>query len=128
MREIVLQLLKQAEYELKVAQDNYELGNYSFVAFLSQQCIEKVLKASFIIERNEAPQQTHNLRVLASSLKSIDPIIIRKCAKLNPHYFQSRYPDASNDVPYEIYDKDIASELLGYTKDIREYFKKRHGL
>jgi HEPN domain-containing protein len=128
MREIIIQLLKQADYELKVAQDNLGLGNYSFVAFLAHQGVEKILKASYLIERSEAPEQTHNLRVLAGKLKKVDPLIVRMCTKLNPHYFQSRYPDASNDVPYKLYDKEMAVDLLGYAEKIRAYFKKRHGL
>jgi HEPN domain-containing protein len=128
MREIVGQLLKQTEYEIKAAKDNLKLGNYSLVAFLAQQSVAKILKAAYIIEKKDAPEQTHNLRVLAGKLDKVEPAVVRMCARLNPHYFQSRYPDASNDVPYELYDKDLASDLLGYAEEIYEYFKKRDGL
>lgn len=101
MREIAVQLLKQAFKEYDVAKQNFKLGNYFLTAFLCQQSAEKLLKAVYIIEERKEPEKSHDLRTLALMLKAVDSVIKTYCARLNPHYFQARYPDASNGVPYE---------------------------
>jgi hypothetical protein len=125
VREIVLQLLKQGKKELKYAEDNFKLKNYSLVAFLCQQSVEKLLKAVYIHEKKEDPPKTHNLRPLVIALENIPKEIISFCLRLNPHYIIARYPDAANGVPYEMYDKEIAGELLEYAQKVFEYFLKR---
>lgn len=125
MREITTQLLEQADEELRAAGDNLESGNFFVVAFLSQQAVEMLLKAVYIVEKKQAPPHTHNLRQLVMDLDDVDRKVISYCRRLNPHYFQSRYPDASNGTPFRQYDKEMGEELLGYAKETFKYFKER---
>ena len=37
---------------------------------------------------------------------------------LNPDYTVSRYPDAANGVPFEIYDADIARAKISAAREI----------
>lgn len=49
-------------------------------------------------------------------------MIIKKCLRLSPHYFQARYPDAVDEVPFKLYTKEIAEDILDSTKEIFDYF------
>jgi HEPN domain-containing protein len=128
MREAVIQLLKQSFKDFEVAKQNYKLGNYYVTAFYCQQSAEKLLKAVYIIEEKKEPLKTHNLRELALLLKNIPQEIKTGCMRLNPHYYQSRYPDAVNDVPFEVYDDALAKELIGDAGKIHAFFRKRDKL
>jgi len=122
MRKEAKQLIEQAQYELKVARDNLPIGNYATVAFNCQQAVEKLLKAVFIIKKKEEAPKTHSLRELLFSLSIKDEKITKKCLRLSPHYFQARYPDAVDEVPFRLYTKEIAEDILANTKEIFDYF------
>ena len=122
MRKEAKQLIEQSQYELKVARDNLPIGNYATVAFNCQQAVEKLLKAVFIIKKKEEAPKTHSLRELLFSLSIKDEKITKKCLRLSPHYFQARYPDAVDEVPFKLYTKEIAEDILDSTKEIFDYF------
>lgn len=128
MREIAKQLLKQAEKDFSVAKQNLKLGNYYITAFLCQQAAEKLLKAVLIIEEKKEPEKSHDLKTLVLALKNVDAKIKIYCSRINPHYFQARYPDAANGVPFEQYDEEYAEELVSMAGAVFAYFKKRDKL
>jgi HEPN domain-containing protein len=47
--------------------------------------------------RREFPPQTHSILDLARELRAQE--LMPGLFELNPHYVQSRYPDAANAVP-----------------------------
>ncbi|MBU2099713.1 HEPN domain-containing protein, partial [Candidatus Micrarchaeota archaeon] len=51
--------------------------------------------------------------------------IFSACKKLNPHYIQTRYPDAANAIPKDAYDEEIAEELIEKAKEVFEWSKKQ---
>ncbi|MBI3051858.1 HEPN domain-containing protein [Candidatus Woesearchaeota archaeon] len=44
--------------------------------------------------------------------------------KLSPQYFISRYPDVSEDVPYELYDESLASDFLKIAEEVIKWIAK----
>lgn len=62
--------------------------------------------------------------MLARDLK-LPQKLIDKCDKLNPIYIETRYPDASGDLPYEKYTEDKSQEDIKITENIFKWLKKK---
>ncbi|MEA1993326.1 MAG: HEPN domain-containing protein [Euryarchaeota archaeon] len=43
---------------------------------------------------------------------------------MNPDFIITRYPDAVNGLPYELYDEEIAKERLKMAKKVIEWIKE----
>jgi HEPN domain-containing protein len=116
---------KQALHDLEMAEKNIEIGGYDISAFLSHQCVEKLLKAGLILDGKKVTK-THYIDELAEKLNLPDELI-HEIYELTSDYILSRYPDVSETVPYEQYSEEIAKEKLGIAKKVLNYFKKRWG-
>src|SRR5438477_7815172 len=66
--------LEKAEWDWRSAGDNLNLPqvNAGLVAFLCQQCAEKLLKAA-LIARRETPPKIHDLVSLSRRLSRLEP-------------------------------------------------------
>jgi HEPN domain-containing protein len=92
--------------------------SYSHVCFLSQQCVEKVLKgvlyAKCGIPRRDL--RTHNIGELASSVRRLEgaPSEVDRASKVANYYLPTRYPDNQPKyrVPAEEYSEEQAKESL----------------
>jgi len=114
MRDIARKWYRQAVHDLEMAEKNIEIGGYDVSAFLSHQSIEKLLKAGLILEGKGVPK-THFIDELARELYLPDELQ-EKIMELTVDYTLSRYPDVSNEVPYEQYTRDIAAGKLEIAK------------
>lgn len=54
-----------------------------------------------------------------------DEQLLEALKRVNPHYRISRYPDAANGVPMDVYSESMAGELVGLAKKVVEWTKKR---
>ncbi|HIE41230.1 MAG TPA: HEPN domain-containing protein [Candidatus Aenigmarchaeota archaeon] len=124
MREEVINWFKQAEKDLEAAEKNLKIKEFYIVAFLSQQAVEKALKALYIHKLKESPGTTHSLVFLGSKVK-IPKSYYTILRKLNPDFVIARYPDAAFTIPYKLYDKEIASEKLKLAKEIIKWVRKQ---
>lgn len=117
---------KQAEIELKAAESN--LSEYPFLtATLSQQAVEKGLKALYILKLHESPPKTHDLTLLCDKLKT--PAKIRKIGEeLTPPYMFSRYPNVTQTIPAFFYSKENAKQFLELAKEAMVWIKKELNL
>ncbi|MBE8538708.1 HEPN domain-containing protein [Geoglobus acetivorans] len=84
-----------AERDLRSAKKNYEIGEYHVSAFLTQQSVEKALKALHIKKIGEFPR-IHDLTRLARMINAPEDIL-KLCAEINPAYTATRYPDVAED-------------------------------
>jgi HEPN domain-containing protein len=82
------------------------------------------LKAIFALEGMKIPF-THYIDDMAKEL-NIAEEIISAILNLTPDYTLSRYPDVSDDVPYEQYNLQIAEEKIQIAKRIFESLKERY--
>jgi len=114
VREEASRWLKQAEAELQVARELGH-GHYYIGAFACHQAIEKAMKAAYIQLKRSMPPKTHNLLELAKELGGAETVL-SDVRLLNPEYVVSRYPDAANGVPAEMYDENKAKFLLEVTE------------
>ncbi len=119
-----LEWLKAAEDDLEDARTLLRAGRYAGAAFHAHQAAEKALKALIIELRREVPPRIHNLIALARHLSIDDEDILEALRRLNPHYRISRYPDAANGVPMEVYSESIASELLELAERVVAWAKR----
>ena len=122
MRKEVFDWLNSAEDDLETAEVLFKQKVYYASAFYSQQAAEKSLKAAYISKFRKIAVK-HNIIGLSRELSAPDEIQ-SACKKLNPHYVQSRYPDAANAIPKDAYDDEIAEELLEEAKKVFEWSEK----
>jgi HEPN domain-containing protein len=108
--------LAQAAEDLKTAKTLRRTDRHYATVFFSQQAAEKALKALHI-ERRRAGARTHNLTRLARILKAPEAVV-KSARQLTPDYLTTRYPDAANGIPAEIYDEEIAGHRLAYAEEI----------
>ncbi|MCX8175774.1 MAG: HEPN domain-containing protein [Candidatus Bathyarchaeota archaeon] len=123
MREEVRRLWLQALEDLETAKVMLETRRYYASAFFSHQAAEKALKALFIHLKREISPKTHNLLELLEGLNIVNEDVVDAAIELNPEYVVSRYPDAANGVPAQMYNERIAKEryekalrIVGYCK------------
>lgn len=123
--EVARKWYKQALHDLEIAEKNIDIAGYDVSAFLSQQAVEKLLKAIYAIEGKKIPR-THYLDDLAKGLNITKQEIIDKILSLTTDYTFARYPDVTLNVPYEHYTKEIAETKLKYAKDIFKFLEDRY--
>jgi HEPN domain-containing protein len=122
MREEVKAWWRQALKDLDAAEKNFEIGEYYLVAFLCQQSVEKALKA-FYIQKLKKATTTHSLIYLGKSV-GVPKELEKTLRDLTPDFVVSRYPDVAQEVPYELYDEDIAKEKLNGAKKVIGWVKE----
>ncbi len=101
---------KQATHDLAMAKKNVEIEGYDVGAFLAHQAVEKLLKSLIALEGKKIPK-THYVDELAQHLNLPDKITSHILG-LTADYTLARYPDVSDEVPYEQYDQGIARERI----------------
>jgi HEPN domain-containing protein len=119
----VERLIKQAERDLVSARGTIEIGSYEVAAFLAHQAVEKYLKATWMHTRAEASPRTHSLTELGDAL-GVPKSHRKHLVYLNPDYVTSRYPDAANGVPYEIYDRETAEAKVKAAQEALEWLRQ----
>ena len=84
-----------ADYDLETARAVLVTSRWLYAVFMSQQAMEKALKAAFLaLERGDEPPRTHNLSFLLDQVDiGEDPNEVRDLAvRLSAYYIEARYP------------------------------------
>lgn len=92
MQEEIKNWIEQAEYDFDAAKYNLEGKKLAIVALLTQQSMEKALKALFIKRKNRIPK-IHDLSFLGKELE-LPEHLQKSCNEITPYYMETRYPDA----------------------------------
>jgi len=116
MRKEIENWWKQAKHDLEAASKNLKIGEYYLVAFLSQQAVEKGLKAVVMLKHRQRIV-THSLAELGKKV-GIGTALLKDLRVISPEYVISRYPNATESVPYENYDEEIAKDRLRRAKRV----------
>jgi len=122
MRREAQDCLRQAEEDLITAEVNIKVERFYASVFFSQQCAEKALKAGCIEKMKVFPQE-HNLIELAKMLNAPENVM-KAARELNPEYLITRYIDAANGVPADMYDRDSAQLHLNCAKEVLSWIKR----
>ena len=124
MRVEVERLIKQADRDLESARKNLNIEIYEVSAFLAQQATEKFLKSLWMYLRKENPPATHTLTELGKGVDIPDKLR-HNLLSLTADYTVSRYPDAANGVPYELYDKETVEGKIALAEGVISWVKER---
>lgn len=117
MKEEVKLWVEHSEKDLDTAEYLFEGKRYNEAAFFCQQSVEKALKALLLHKKGEFPR-VHDLTNLAR-LVDAHQKIIELCAKLNPAYVATRYPDTPKR-----YSSQECNQLVGAAKEVLMWIKK----
>ncbi len=123
MREEIRNWWVQAKADLKSAENLLNSEDYYACSFFCQQAVEKGLKALHLLKKRKIPS-THSLVFLSKEI-GIPSDFKTSILKLNPEYITTRYPDAANGAPVEIYNGEIAKEHLDGAKKVLEWLEKQ---
>lgn len=124
MRPEIARLLKQADRDLDNARKNATIEAYEVAAFLAQQAVEKYLKGTWVLAKKEPAPHTHSLTELGDGL-GVPGELRRHLADLTPDYTVSRYPDAANAVPYELYDEATARTKVRNAEAVIAWLRRK---
>lgn len=124
MRKDVEDWWKQSKRDLVTARNCKKSGDFYACAFFCQQAIEKGLKALYILKNRTTSGKTHSLIFLALETDT-PPHYHSFLRRLAPEFVTTRYPDASYGTPYEIYDEEIATELLEKSQEVMDWLKSQ---
>lgn len=120
MRKEAERLILQARRDLANARKIIGIEAFEVTAFLCHQAVEKYLNGTWIHKKPARPPATHYLRELGQGLR-IPNRLLRHLAFLNPDYTVTRYPDAANGVPYELYDEATARDKVKAAQEIARW-------
>ena len=125
-----LRWLKQAEYNLRVAENNLKSDFYSAACFMSEQSAQVALKAYIISKTHRPVLWIHSIQKLSEKCAEYDKDferLIEYGRILDRFYIPTRYPDAITPpaLPYETYTKKDAKEAVRFSKNIISKVKKR---
>jgi HEPN domain-containing protein len=110
MRQEARDTLQQAREDRITVDAALAAGRHYAAVFFAQQVAEKALKALYLHRLNESPYR-RNLVVLANQVAA-PPAVLHACRALNPAYTTTRYVDAANGVPADMFDADAANQAL----------------
>ena len=123
MQEEIKNWWKQAEADLNSSENSLKSRDFYVSAFMSQQAVEKALKALMLKEKAML-EKTHNISKLAKLLGLPNNLLI-KIATLEPVYQETRYPDVSSKIPSEEFEEKDAVEFFNIATEVIEWIRKR---
>ena len=124
MRDEIRRWLEQSEADFSGARYNFDGGKFYIAAFWCQQAVEKALKALFLYEKKGEVPQSHSLIYLATNT-SMPEKFFSFLKELTPKFIDTRYPDASVDLPKNIYDEENTKRILEKSEEVLEWVKKK---
>jgi HEPN domain-containing protein len=88
--------------------------------FYVQQSVEKALKAVWLGSLRTRPETTHSLVRLGREC-GVPARFIGFLRRLTPEYYLSRYPDASGEAPYRLYEQADVAETVALATEVIEW-------
>lgn len=121
--------LRQAEADLRHAQNSKRVGDYDWAAFASHQAAEKAIKALF--QKRHADAWGHTLSILLGNLPEgdqPDPSVIERAKELDKHYIPTRYPNGfERGAPVDFYTDREADQAITNAEAIVEFCRRQIG-
>ena len=110
----------------RIRDKNLEIKQYYVSSFMAQQAVEKALK-SFYIQEKKVLKKTHSISSLAKDLNLPTQLLI-KISELEPIYQKTRYPDITNKIPAEEFEKSDVEEFINTAQEVIEWIEKKLSL
>lgn len=119
--------LRQAEKDLRAAQDSAGAGHYEWAAFQAQQGAEKAVKA--LVQHLHGSVRGRGVKEILGQLHpsvNVPTSLLRAAQELDKVYLTSRYPDAfASGTPSEYFDEENSRGLIGYAREILEFCRSK---
>ena len=115
--------LKQAEADIKTAENSLKSKDYYASAFWSQQATEKIIK-SLLIKKKNRLIKIHDLVVLGRMAK-LPADLLEKVKLLSGIYTESRYGIIEDKIPAEKFKEKDASEFLNIAHEVLKWVGKK---
>ena len=115
--------LKQAEADIKTAENSLKSKDYYASAFWSQQATEKIIK-SLLIKKKNRLIKIHDLVVLGR-MAELPADLLEKVKLLSGIYTESRYGIIEDKIPAEKFKKKDASEFLNIAHEVLKWVGKK---
>ena len=117
--------IKQAERDLKVAEELIKVESCEWSCFIAQQAAEKAVKAVF--QRLNAAAWGHSifelLRILSKKV-ALDEELLNCARSLDKYYVPTRYPNGfESGSPYEYFTRSDAEDAIVCGRRIIEFCK-----
>ena len=108
---------QKARHDLDAARVMRREGFYDTCAFLSQQAVEKAVKALWIDVMQSDPPRVHTVGPMATELGA-DREVVCDINDVVGDYMASRYPDAAMALPASYYTESDAEQRLVKTERV----------
>ncbi|MGC8608137.1 MAG: HEPN domain-containing protein [Vulcanisaeta sp.] len=131
IREEALNWFKEANYDLARARRSLDEGDYALSVFMSQQAIEKALKAVIIAIKRMSLPKTHDLVRLYNEVSDVMPLpqeAVDRLPEVSQYYVSARYPNAGLEVPSERINRAQAIRALEVANMVIENARRLLGL
>lgn len=120
--------MRQAEADLKAANDSLNDKNYEWSCFQSQQSAEKAVKA-YLYSLGYTSELTHSIKLLLRKCIETEKSFAAlkdAAAALDSYYIPTRYPNGldSEVAPADYYEKEDAEKCVKFAASILETSKK----
>ena len=115
--------LKQAEADIKTAENSLKSKDYYASAFWSQQATEKIIK-SLLIKKKNRLIKIHDLVVLGR-MAELPADLLEKVKLLSGIYTESRYGIIEDKIPAEKFKEKDASEFLNIAHEVLKWVGKK---
>lgn len=115
MEEEITKWFKMAKDDLESAQSNFENKRFYVCAFLSQQTVEKVLKA-LLFKKNKKLIKIHDVFLLGKKV-NLPQDMLKKCKLLSSVYLETRY-GLTDKTPSQQFTHENSLEYLNIAKEI----------
>jgi HEPN domain-containing protein len=119
--------LRQAEKDLRHAENSLQSGDYEWACFAAQQSAEKALKALYQSLGKDA--FGHSVLRLLRDLREemeIKEELLRVGANLDKFYIPTRYPNGfPYGAPMDYFHEEDAQQAIRYAKEILQFVKER---
>ena len=122
MKAEVNRWIKMARDDLDSARSNYKNKKYYVCAFLSQQTVEKALKAVIIKKTNQLIK-IHDLVILGRKA-GLNYDLIKKSEQLSSVYIETRYGVVGSRVPSQKFNRKNSEEFLKIAEEILKWAGK----
>ena len=113
--------MEMARDDLDSARVNFENGKYYVCAFLSQQVVEKALKA-VLLKNTGIVIKIHDLVILGRKV-DLSRDLLDKCELLSRVYIETRY-GISSRIPSQEFNKENTLEYFDIAKEVLLWAEK----
>ncbi len=113
--------LRQAEYDLKVAEWNLEGGFHGPACFWAQQAAAKALRAFLFLNKEDARETRSVVELLERAITYEEGFkdFVSSSGRLDIYYKTARFPDAiPGGIPAEVITERDAREAIRVTGDM----------